>query len=96
MPFFKDAMSHGNLHIEFQVEFPKKGDVKNVEELKKILPVPKNLQTLDRAKCELMMDFDKGNVNNNAEGGKGRGREVDDDEEGDMPRGGQRVQCAQQ
>lgn len=24
MPFHKDAMSHGDLHIEFEVEFPKK------------------------------------------------------------------------
>jgi len=93
MPFYKDAMSHGNLHIEFLVEFPKKGEIKNQEELKKILPIPKNLITLDRKNCEFMMDFDKGSVNNNAEGGKARGEE-DEDEDG-QPKG-QRVQCAQQ
>jgi len=38
MPFFKDAMSAGNLYIEFEVEFPKKNEIKNIEALKNILP----------------------------------------------------------
>jgi DnaJ family protein A protein 2 len=38
MPFHKDPMSHGNLYIVFEIEFPKKGDLKNVEDLKKLLP----------------------------------------------------------
>jgi DnaJ family protein A protein 2 len=94
MPFYKDAMSHGNLYIDFTIEFPKKGDLKNVEELKKILPVPKNLLNIDRSKCETMKDFEKASVNSHAEGGKGRSE--DDDEEDGMPRNGQRVQCQQQ
>jgi len=36
MPFFRDAMSHGNLYIQFEVQFPKKNELKNVEELKKV------------------------------------------------------------
>jgi len=36
MPFYKDAMSIGNLYIDFEVIFPKKGELKNVEELKKV------------------------------------------------------------
>lgn len=28
MPFFKDAMSHGNLIIEFKVQMPKRGELK--------------------------------------------------------------------
>lgn len=28
MPFYKDAMSHGNLHIKFEVEFPSKNQLK--------------------------------------------------------------------
>jgi len=101
MPFYKDAMSHGNLHVEFTVEFPKKGEVKNPEELKKILPVPKNLpETIDRKKCEIMMDFDKGSTNDRADGGKnkggrGHGHGDDDDDEEGGPQG-QRVQCQQQ
>ena len=27
MPFFKDAMSYGNLYIRFLVEFPKTGSI---------------------------------------------------------------------
>ena len=27
MPFYKDAMGHGNLYIEFFVEFPKKNQL---------------------------------------------------------------------
>jgi len=38
MPFHKDPMSFGNLFIVFEVEFPKKGELKNVEELKKTPP----------------------------------------------------------
>lgn len=36
MPFYKDAMSHGNLYIEFVIEFPKKSDVKHIEQLKEV------------------------------------------------------------
>mmetsp|Transcript_60784 Transcript_60784/g.91743 ORF Transcript_60784/g.91743 Transcript_60784/m.91743 type:complete len:108 (+) Transcript_60784:830-1153(+) len=28
MPYWKDVMSHGNLHITFSVEFPKKNSLK--------------------------------------------------------------------
>lgn len=28
MPFYKDAMAHGNLYIKFIVEFPKRGQLK--------------------------------------------------------------------
>jgi DnaJ family protein A protein 2 len=93
MPFYKDNMSHGNLYIIFDVEFPKSKDLKNLGDLKKVLPVPKDLITnVDKTKAELLEDFDQDGVNANAEGGKPRTQ--DDDEDG-MPRG-QRVQCAQQ
>lgn len=38
MPFYKDAMSHGNLYIKFFVQFPKKGDLKDnqLKELQKV------------------------------------------------------------
>jgi len=95
MPFYKDAMSHGNLYIDFTVEFPKKNELKNLEELKKILPVPKDLITnVDKNKAQYLEDFDETSTNTNAEGGRRRGGDDDDDEDG-MPRG-QRVQCAQQ
>jgi DnaJ family protein A protein 2 len=98
MPLFRDNMSHGNLYVIFDVEFPKANQLKTPENLKKILPVPKDLLVnVDKTKCELLEDFDQDGVNSKAEGGRG-GRhhhDDDDDEEDGMPRG-QRVQCAQQ
>jgi len=97
MPFYKDAMGHGNLFIEFQVEFPKKGEIKNPEELAKILPVPKNLGSQDKNKAMILEDYSEESQNSHHEGGRrGQGRGEDEDDE-DYPRGGgQRVQCAQQ
>lgn len=101
MPFYKDAMSYGNLFVEFQVEFPKKGEIKNAEELAKILPVPKNISTIDKSKAVVLEDFKEGSQNSHHEGGRRGGHhghghgDEEDDEEGGMPRG-QRVQCAQQ
>jgi len=92
MPFHKDVMSHGNLYIVFEVEFPKKGEIKNAEQLKNILPMPKNVPTVDKSKCEYLEEYDETSLNPNAEGGKQR----HEDDEDDGPRGGQRVQCAQQ
>jgi len=43
MPFFKDPMSHGNLVIQFKVNFPKGEELKklgSIEVLKKYLPGP--------------------------------------------------------
>jgi len=92
MPFHKDVMSHGNLYIVFEVEFPKKGEIKNAEQLKNILPMPKNVPAADKSKCEYLEEYDETSLNPNAEGGKQR----EEDDEDDGPRGGQRVQCAQQ
>lgn len=38
MPFYKDAMGHGNLYIKFLVQFPKKGELKDpqIKELQKV------------------------------------------------------------
>eukprot|EP00331_Platyophrya_macrostoma_P027292 CAMPEP_0176433282 /NCGR_PEP_ID=MMETSP0127-20121128/15917_1 /TAXON_ID=938130 /ORGANISM="Platyophrya macrostoma, Strain WH" /LENGTH=427 /DNA_ID=CAMNT_0017815655 /DNA_START=56 /DNA_END=1339 /DNA_ORIENTATION=+ len=100
MPFFKDAMEHGNLYIEFDVEFPKKGQLKNLDALKQILPVPKNQQT-PSGKLITLEDYNEQSKNTRAEGGKaknGRGDDDEDweDEDSHHHGGGQRVQCNQQ
>jgi len=43
MPFYKDSMSYGNLHVQFEIEFPKSRSLKpeHIETLKTILPLPK-------------------------------------------------------
>lgn len=91
MSYHKDSMSHGNLYIQFDVEFPKKLESNAAELLQKVLPVPKN--NLDKSKALILEDFDASGQNTHAEGGRGRPSEDEDDD--DMPRG-QRVQCAQQ
>lgn len=37
MPFFKDAMGRGNLYIEFDVQFPKKNELKGLDGLKNVI-----------------------------------------------------------
>lgn len=95
MPFYKDNMSHGNLYVKFDVEFPKHNQMKNIDQLKNVLPVPKDtLGKVDQSQCKTLEDFDKEGVNASAQGGKGR-MDEEDDEDDDNPRG-QRVQCGQQ
>lgn len=36
MPFYKDAMGAGNLYISFDIEFPKKSELKNLDQLKNV------------------------------------------------------------
>lgn len=40
LPFFKDAMGHGNLYVKFSVVFPKAGELtkKHMATLKEVLP----------------------------------------------------------
>jgi len=97
MPFYKDSMSSGHLYIDFEIEFPKKGEINKIEELKNILPVPK-LPSVEKSKCIVMEQFDKDSMNSKAEGGhsrNGQNEEGDEEDEDGMP-SGQRVQCAQQ
>ena len=49
MPFYKDAFSYGNLIIIFEVEFPKKGELKpeQIEALKKVLKMKKNKKIIE-------------------------------------------------
>jgi DnaJ homolog subfamily A member 2 len=46
MPFFKDNMNFGNLYVEFDIKFPKKGEISKEQAaaLKKILPQPKQVK----------------------------------------------------
>ena len=38
MPFYKDSMGNGNLHINFKVNFPARGElsVENIKQLKTV------------------------------------------------------------
>jgi len=69
MPFYQDSISHGNLMVEFNVEFPKPGALKkdSIEGLKKLLPGPKVAPP--PANYEMLEDFHEGMRNESAEGG---------------------------
>jgi DnaJ family protein A protein 2 len=80
MPFYKDAMSHGDLHIKFTVEFPKSRSLKPevIEKLTQVhlyhylqsLPAPPKANRPDPKKSEILEEFDETSLNSNAEGGK--------------------------
>lgn len=98
MPFFKDQFAHGNLYVVFSVQFPDKKSLSNqdvITKLKQVLPGPK-IKPVEKGapNVEYLEDFNEHDTNPNADGG--RPREDEDDEEGHGPGGAQRVQCQQQ
>ena len=36
MPFFDDAMEYGNLYVQFDIEYPQRSEIRNVELLKNV------------------------------------------------------------
>ncbi len=60
MPFFKDEMGSGNLFVKFDVEFPKKGQLKakQIKILKKVLPGKKHKIDYKANKYEILDEFD--------------------------------------
>jgi DnaJ family protein A protein 2 len=98
MPIHKRPYEKGNLYIQFNVEFPKPGFLKenSMKELEKLLP-PRRQQTKPQGETEdVVMD----KVGERQRGGQQtqqrRGPTADSDDEDDEGHGGQRVQCAQQ
>lgn len=80
MPFHKDSMSHGNLYIEFEVEFPKKNTInpEKAKILKDILNVKYDFEgevkeeaKKKAAKGEVhhLEDFSERDLNKNPKGG---------------------------
>mmetsp|Transcript_60529 Transcript_60529/g.70139 ORF Transcript_60529/g.70139 Transcript_60529/m.70139 type:complete len:430 (-) Transcript_60529:78-1367(-) len=99
MPFYKDNMSHGNIYIEFVIEFPKKSDIKQIGQLKEILPLPKPLSGVEENKIVKLQEYDENSKNTNVEGGKA-GDDNDEDYEDEDEEGGHGhhhgPQCTQQ
>jgi DnaJ family protein A protein 2 len=92
MPSFRHH-DHGNLYIQFDVKFPEKSEIQNVEMLEQILP-PRMQQKLP-ASDAMVEDYDLEEVDvrqqARAQGGSG-----DDDDEDGIPAGAERMQCASQ
>jgi len=84
----------GNLYIQFDVKFPEKNQLQNLELLEQVLP-PRMQQKLPPADT-MVEDYDLEEVDprqqTRARGASG----VDDDEEDGIPAGAERVQCASQ
>lgn len=60
MPIYKNIMEHGNLIINFEIEFPQKKDIRNINLLEKILPVPNKNKTSPKS-----INLIQANVNQN-------------------------------
>ena len=94
MPRYKDPYEKGRLIIQFDVEFPKNGEIdpKKLAELEKYLP--------PRQKVDIPIDAEEHNLveyepTHGRRGRGGRGGQTMESDDEDMPRG-QRVQCANQ
>jgi len=94
MPSYRHH-DYGNLYIQFDVKFPDKTELQNLELLERVLPARRQQQV---APADSMVeDFDLEDVDPRqqarAHGAAGMGE--DDDEDG-IPPGAERMQCASQ
>ena len=97
LPFYKDAMSYGNLYIEFFVQFPKKGAIKGgdldkVAKLLKGVPLKSDGYSKNKS-CKILEEYSEGDLNSHPAGGAGRGGF---DEEMGGQGGSRQVRCEQQ
>ncbi|KAK5191605.1 Type I HSP40 co-chaperone [Exophiala xenobiotica] len=92
MPSFRHH-DHGNLYIQFDVKFPEKSEIQNVEMLEQILP-PRMQQKLP-ASDAMVEDYDLEEVDVRQQA-RAQGVSGDDDEEDGIPAGAERMQCASQ
>ena len=95
MPSFRHH-DYGNLYVQFDVKFPEKDQLQNLNLLEQVLP-PRLEQT--KAPADAMVeDFELEEVDG-SEGSQQRAQNaahaMDEDDE-DVPPGAERVQCASQ
>lgn len=94
MPSFRHH-DFGNLYIQFNVKFPKKEDMGEVELLEKVLP-PRIAQPQPPADS-MVDDYELQDVDQGSQArAQGAAGGFDDDDEDGMPHGAERVQCASQ
>lgn len=95
MPSFRHH-DHGNLYIKFDVKFPKKDQLQNLELLEKVLP-PRVQQHQPPADA-MVEDFELEEPDA-SEGSQARAHgaaSAMDEDDDDVPAGAERVQCASQ
>jgi DnaJ family protein A protein 2 len=95
MPSFRHH-DFGNLYIKFDVKFPEKGQLQNLELLEQVLP-PRAQQNQPPADA-MVEDFELEDIDTNENSqarAHGAGSAMDEDDD-DVPPGAERVQCASQ
>ncbi len=92
MPSFRHH-DFGNLYIQFDVKFPDKTELQNLELLEKVLPprVGQNHPPGDG----MVEDYDLEDVDPRNQA-RAQGAAMDDDDEDGIPQGAERMQCASQ
>lgn len=87
---YKNPFEKGRLIIQFNIEFPKAGEIdpKKTADLEKLLPTRPRIEIPLDAEEHSLIDIDP------SQSRRGRRGEMQSDDD-DMPRG-QRVQCANQ
>lgn len=93
MPMYKNPFEKGRLIITFDVKFPENGeiDAKKFAELEKILPPKPKIEIPIESEELNLVDLDPARERHRHHGGDGYM-----DEDGHMPHGAKRVQCANQ
>lgn len=93
MPSFRHH-DFGNLYIQFDVKFPDKSELQNVELLENVLPPRQH--TIQPPSDAMVEDFDLEDVDPRGQArAQGAAGGDDEDEEG-IPHGAERMQCASQ
>jgi len=93
MPSFRHH-DFGNLYIQFDVKFPDKTQIQNVELLEQVLP-PRMQQKLP-PQDGMVDDFDLEDVDPRHQARARGATGMDEEDEDGMPAGAERVQCASQ
>lgn len=74
MPFYKNSMSHGNLYIEFLVDFPPKSSI-TPEKAAKLAKILSSMETeksspSKKADRKILEEYDEADLNEDPSGGK--------------------------
>lgn len=93
MPSFRHH-DFGNLYIKFDVKFPEKEQLQNLDLLEKVLP-PRAQQNQPPADA-MVEDFELQDIDANENSQARAHGGAMDEEDDDVPPGAERVQCASQ
>jgi len=93
MPSFRHH-DFGNLYIQFDVKFPNKTELRNIELLDQVLPP--RMQRATPPTDGMVEDFDLEDVDARGQARAHGAAGLNDDDDDDVPPGAERMQCASQ